>query len=315
MIQSLSEFAALNPWAPYAAFCGFIILLLVIDLGVFNRNAHAVTARESIAWSTVWISLGLLFGAGVWHFMGAVKGQEYLAGFLLEKSLAVDNIFVFVMIFSYFKVEPKYQHRILFYGILGAIIMRGIAIAAGAALISRFHWLMYVFGAFLLFTGAKMFFAKKDGEGAESGTLAWLSRHLPVSSHHGGGKFFLREGGKLYVTPLFVTLIAIEISDLVFAVDSIPAVFAVTTDPFIVFTSNIFAILGLRALYFLSADLVTRFRYLNRGVAVVLLFVGVKMLVMDLYKIPSSVSLGIIGAILAVSVLLSIRAKDEPNLG
>ena len=313
MIQTLQEYAALHPWAPYAAFCAFILFLLVLDLGLFNRKAHAITTKESLKWSAVWISLGLLFGAGIWVFLGAQKGQEYLAGFLLEKSLAVDNIFVFVMVFSYFKIDPKYQHRILFYGILGAIIMRGVAIAAGAALLTRFHWLMYVFGAFLIFTGAKMFFKKDNDHEGENRMLAILSKRLPVSPRHDDGKFFVREHGRLFVTPLFVALMAIEISDLVFAVDSIPAIFAVTNDPFIVFTSNIFAILGLRSLYFLSADLVRRFRYLDRGVAVVLLYVGVKMLIIDIFKIPSGVSLGIIAVILAIAVAMSLYAQKKDD--
>jgi len=319
MIETVTAFAQVNPWFPYAAFCLLIVFLLVLDLGVFHRTQHTVGAREALAWSAVWISIGLLFGAGVWYVEGAVKGQEYLAGFLLEKSLAVDNIFVFVLIFSYFRVDPKYQHRILFYGILGAIFMRGAAIAAGAALLTRFEWLMYLFGAFLIFTGARMFTAGDNAHEGENKFLAMLSRKLPVTSHDGGGKFFVREGGRLFVTPLFLTLIAIEVSDLVFAVDSIPAVFAVTRDPFIVFTSNIFAILGLRSLYFLSAELVRRFRFLAKGVAVVLLFVGLKMLVAGYYHISSGLSLGIIGAILAVAVAVSLmwpaeEAKaDEPK--
>jgi tellurite resistance protein TerC len=311
MIETFSQYSAAHPWAPYAAFTGLILFLLFLDLGVFHKKDTEVSAKEATLWSAVWISLGLLFGAGIWHFLGAQKGQEYLAGFLLEKSLAVDNIFVFVMVFAYFKIEPKYQHRILFYGILGAIIMRGVAVYLGAALLEQFHWLMYVFGAFLIFTAIKMLRSgSEDEEEKENKLLRILTTKLPVSPHHGGGRFFIKENGKRFVTPLFITLLAIEVSDLVFAVDSIPAVFAVTRDPFIVFTSNIFAILGLRSLYFLSAELVKRFQYLSHGVAVVLLFVGVKMCIIDLYHIPSSLSLGIIALILIIAVTFSYFHKN-----
>ena len=300
-----------NVWLQYTLFCAFILLLLILDLGVFHKKDHVFSTKEAIGWSAFWISLGLLFGLGVGYFEGATKGQEYLAGFLIEKSLSVDNIFVFVMVFAFFKVEPKYQHRVLFYGILGAVVMRGLAIFAGTALLARFNWLMYVFGGFLLFTAIKMFKTADHESEGESKLLRMLSNKLPVATHHNDGKFFVKEGGKWHVTSLFIALIALELSDVIFAVDSIPAIFAVTRDPFIVFTSNIFAILGLRSLYFLSADLIRRFEYLNKGVAVVLLFVGIKMLISGVYHIPSGISLAIIGAILAFSVWYSMRKSKQ----
>lgn len=307
----------------------FVIALLAIDLGVFHRNAHEVSVKEAAIWSVVWISLAMAFNAVIFFFWDQMMpGSEYnaseagfafLTGYLIEKSLSVDNIFVFVLIFSYFSVPAKYQHRVLFWGILGALLMRGAMIAAGAALIKEFHWVIWIFGAFLIFTGIRMAFHKTEEIHPEQNPLVRLFRRfVPVTDTYEGQKFFIRRNGILMATPLFVVLLMIEFTDLVFAVDSIPAIFAVTENPFIVYTSNVFAILGLRSLYFVLGGVMHKFHYLSLGLAVVLSFVGVKMLLPDLskaltgvsYKIPTEISLLAVAAIIGVAVGASLwRAR------
>jgi tellurite resistance protein TerC len=295
----------------WIGFNAFVLAMLAVDLGVFHRRAHEVSLREAAAWSAVWISLALAFAYGVYHFRGTQAGLEFLTGYLIEKALSVDNIFVFVLVFSYFNVPARYQHRVLFWGILGALVMRGAMIAAGAVLIEQFHWVMYVFGAFLVVTGIRMATHPRHAIAPEANPIVRMVRRVvPVSDRYHGQSFFVREtvGGRLrrVATPLFVVLVLVETTDLVFALDSIPAIFAVTSDPFLVYTSNVFAILGLRALYFLLAGVIHRFHYLRLGLSAVLVFVGVKMVLSDVYHVPIGLSLGIIGAMLAVSVAVSL---------
>lgn len=286
----------------------FVIGMLALDLGVFNRKAHVIKFKEALGWTIFWITLALGFNAYLYYEYGSQLGGEFLAGYLLEKSLSVDNIFVFVMLFTYFRVEPKYQHRLLFWGILGALVLRGLMIWAGVTLIHRFDWILYVFGVLLLITGVKMALHDPENDDPSQGLVYKLAtKVLPVAHGDHGQKFIVKIDGKTHVTMLFVVLLVIETTDVVFAVDSIPAVFAVTTNPFIVYTSNVFAILGLRALYFLLAGVMDMFRYLKYGLALILVFVGVKMLLSHSpYAIPINISLGVIGGILLVSVLASI---------
>lgn len=295
----------------WVGFNVFVLAMLAIDLGVFHKQAHEVSLREAATWSAVWVALSLAFNYGVYHFMGAQAGLEFLTGYLIEKALSVDNIFVFVLVFSYFNVPPRYQHRVLFWGILGALVMRGVMIAAGAALISQFHWVIYVFGAFLVITGIRMATQTERAIEPEANpVIRMVRRFIPVTNIYHGQNFFIQEEhrGRLrrVATPLFVVLIMVETTDLIFALDSIPAIFAITTDPFLVYTSNVFAILGLRALYFLLAGVIHRFHYLKIGLSVVLVFVGTKMLLTDVYEIPIGLSLGLIGAILGISVAASL---------
>lgn len=292
------------------AFLGGVLVMLALDLGVFHRKAHAVSVREAAIWSAVWVTLALSFGAGVWLLMGPDKGLEYLTGYLLEKSLAVDNIFVFVLVFSALATPPAYQHRVLFWGVIGALVMRAAMIFAGAALIERFHWILYVFGALLLITGARMLLQRhEEAVDLERNPAMRLARRMfRISNAYDGQKFFTVRDGVRMATPLLLALVFIEFADVVFAVDSIPAIFAVTTDPFIVFTSNILAILGLRSMYFLLAGVVHRFVYLKTGLSVILLFIGSKMLLLDVVKIPVAVSLGVIAAVLATSIVASLVA-------
>ena len=289
----------------------FVLAMLALDLGVFHRRAHEVSLKEAAAWSAVWISLALVFGYGIYHFRGPQAGLEFLTGYLIEKALSVDNIFVFVLVFSYFNVPPRHQHRVLFWGILGALVMRGAMIAAGAALIHRFHWVIYVFGGFLIITGIRMATHPVHAIAPEANPVIRLIRRLvPVTDRYHGQRFFTQEsiGGQLrrVATPLFVVLVLVETTDLIFALDSIPAIFAVTSDPFLVYTSNVFAILGLRALYFLLARVIHRFHYLRLGLSTVLVFVGLKMVLADVYPVPIGVSLGIIALVLATSVAASV---------
>ncbi len=295
----------------WLAVIGFIVVALLFDLFVLHRDAHEVTMREAGWTSAVWIAFGLCFGVIVWVLFGADRAGEYFAGYLIEKSLSVDNIFVFALIFSYFAVPSIYQHRLLFWGVLGALVFRAIFIAAGAALLENFHWMIYVFGAFLVLTGIKM--GVYRGHAADPGknpVLRLLRRLMPMTDTYEGQRFFIRRAGRLVATPLLAVLVAIETTDIIFAVDSIPAIFAITSEPFLVFTSNAFAILGLRALYFLLAGMIRRFAYLKLGLAVVLVFVGVKMLLTDVYKVPVWTSLGIIAAILGLAVGVSWRNSD-----
>lgn len=286
----------------------FVLFLLALDLGVFHRHSHAVSTKEAAIWSAVWIGLALVFNVGVYYFAGPEAGLQFFTGYLLEKSLSVDNIFVFVMLFSFFAVPPAYQHRVLFWGILGALIMRGALIGLGAYLIGQFHWILYLFGLFLVVTGIRLFMQREDEtiEPEKNPLVRGLRRFMPVTTGYRGEKFLVREGGKLAATPLLVVLLVVETTDLLFAFDSIPAIFAITQDPFIVYTSNVFAILGLRALYFLLASVMGRFRYLKMGLSGILVFIGVKMLIMDIYHMPITLSLGVIAVVLTLSVIASL---------
>ena len=304
----------------------FVLLMLALDLGVFHRKAHVVSIKEATIWSVVWISLALVFNLGLYLFWDRISPTStytnseaalaFFTGYLIEKSLSVDNIFVFVLIFTFFAAPAAYQHRVLFWGIIGALIMRGTLIAVGATLLKEFHWIIYVFGAFLIFTGIRMALHRNEKMHPEQNPLVRLLRRvMPVTDNYEGDKFFIRRAGTLMATPLFLVLILVESTDLVFAVDSIPAIFAVTNDPFIVYTSNVFAILGLRSLYFLLAGVVDKFYYLKLGLSAVLVFVGTKMVLVDLYKIPVGVSLSVIASILAISVVASLwRAQRLLNL-
>ena len=292
----------------WVGFNVFVLLMLALDLGVFHRKAHVVSFRESITWTCVWVVLALIFNAGIWHYAGPAKGLEFFTGYLIEKSLSVDNVFVFALLFSYFAVPPIYQHKVLFWGILGALVMRAIMIAAGAALISNFAWVIYLFGAFLIATGIKMAVKREEQIHPERNPIVRLfKRWMPVTSDYRGDRFFVLENGRRAATPLFVVLLLVEFTDLIFAVDSIPAIFAVTLDPFIVYTSNVFAILGLRSLYFALAGVMHKFHYLKVGLGVVLAFVGVKMLLAHSpYKIDTLISLAVVVLILAVAVIASL---------
>ena len=292
----------------WVGFNVFVLAMLALDLGVFHRKCHAVTLKESLAWTAVWIALALVFNAGVWHFYGSGKALEFFTGYLIEKSLSVDNVFVFALLFSYFAVPPLYQHKVLFWGILGALVMRAVMIALGAALIAKFAWIIYVFGGFLILTGIKMIVKREEEIHPENNPVVkWFKRLMPVTPDYRGDKFFVRENGIRMATPLFVVLLLVEVSDLIFAVDSIPAIFAVTTDPFIVYTSNVFAILGLRSLYFALAGVMDKFHYLKIGLGVVLSFVGVKMLLAHTaWKIDTLVSLGVIATTLAIAAVASL---------
>lgn len=298
----------------WVGFNVFVLLLLALDLGVFHRQAHAVSMKEAGLWSVIWISLALVFNAGLYLFTGPGPAMEFFTGYVIEKSLSIDNIFVFVLIFSYFKVPDLYQHRVLFWGVLGALVMRAGLIVAGSALIERFHWIMYFFGGFLLITGIKMAFQKHEAaDPTQSWVVRTFKRLMPVTDEYHGDHFFTVKNGVRYATPLLLVLVMVETSDLLFATDSIPAIFAVTTDPFLVYTSNVFAILGLRSLYFLLANAVTKFRYLKLGLALVLSFVGVKMLVVEFfhYDIPTAVSLGVILSVLFSSVVASMMIPEK----
>jgi len=291
----------------WIGFIAFVVLLLAIDLGVFHRKSHEVKIKEALIWSAVWISLAFIFNYGIYVFMGKEKALEFLTGYLIEKSLSVDNLFVFIMLFTFFKVEPRYQHKVLFWGILGALIMRAIFIFAGVALISRFHWIIYIFGAFLVFTGVKMLFHKDEEVAPDKNPLVRLfKKFFPVTDQMHGGNFFVKINSKTVATPLFIVLLVVEFTDLIFAVDSIPAILAISTDSFIIFTSNVFAILGLRALYFALAGITQYFHYLKYGLSAILVFVGVKMVIVGFYKIPIVYSLLTILGILIVSIVLSI---------
>lgn len=301
----------------YLGFLVFVLAMLALDLGVFHRDAHEVSFKEATVWSFVWVTLALVFNAGFYFYSASQFGAEvawavsleFLTGYLIEKALSVDNIFVFVMVFGYFAVPPKYQHRVLFYGIIGALVFRAIFIGAGAWLM-QFHWVVYLFGAFLILTGIKMMFSgEKEVKPEKNFLIRLFKRFVPVTQNFQGQKFFVRQNGILFATPLFIALLFLELTDIIFAVDSVPAIFAVTKEPFIVFTSNIFAILGLRAMYFMLAGAVDKFHLLKYGLSVVLVFVGLKMVWLnDAFggKFPISWSLGFIGLAIAVSVIASL---------
>lgn len=291
----------------WIGFLAFVLLMLALDLGVFHRKSHEVKIKEALIWSVVWISMAMVFNYGIYVFMGEIKAMEFLTGYVIEKSLSIDNLFVFIMIFSYFNVDKKYQHKVLFWGILGALIMRSIFIFAGVALINKFHWIIYIFGAFLIFTGVKMLFQKDEKMDPNKNPLVKLfKRFYPVTDTMHGDRFFVKINAKTFATPLFVVLLLVEFTDLIFAVDSIPAIMAITSDPFIIFTSNVFAILGLRALYFALAGITQYFHYIKYGLSAILVFVGLKMALVDFYKIPVMISLFTILGILVISVVASL---------
>lgn len=301
--------------ALWIGFLVFVCAMLALDLGVFHRKAHVVSTKEALGWSAVWITLALLFNLGLYFLFGAEHALEFTAGYLIEKALAIDNIFVFMVVFRTFSVPKTEQHRVLFWGVLGALIMRALFIFAGGAMLQRFHWAMYLFGGLLIVTGVRLLMNRHQEEvhPENSPVLKFLARIMPATSEFSGDHFTLVKDGKRYATPLLLALVAIEVSDLVFALDSIPAIFAVTTDPFLVFTSNIFAILGLRSLYFVLADVVDRFVYLKPALAFVLLFVGVKMCIVDLYKVPIPLSLGVIVGILAIAIFASMWRRRRAS--
>ncbi len=285
----------------------FIILMLALDLGVFQRNPHKIKVKEALIWSAVWVILALIFNVFIYYDMGEQKALEFFTGYLLERSLSVDNIFVFVLLFSYFKVPALYQHKVLFWGVLGALILRAILIGLGSLMVAKFGWIIYIFGGFLLFTGFKMAFqTDKEIEPENNIIIRTFKKLFPVTHEYHDGKFIVKINKKKYATPLLVVLVAVEFADLVFAFDSIPAIFAVTTDPFIIYTSNIFAILGLRTLYFAIASIMHKFHYLKIGLSLILIFIGFKMLIIDLYKIPIVFSLSIIAIILVASIIYSL---------
>lgn len=309
-----------EPWM-WAVFIAFVLVMLTLDLFVFGgKKAHKVNVKEAAAWSLVWVSLALAFNAGLWWYLnGAVgpevadrKALEFLTGYLIEKSLSVDNVFIFLLIFSAFHVPAEYQRRVLIYGVLGAIVLRAVMILAGAWVVQEFSWMLYLFGVFLVITGMRMLvMAEKKPDLEKNPLLKFARRHLRIADGHHGEKFSLMKNGARYVTPLFLVLILIEATDLVFAVDSIPAIFAITTDPFIVFTSNIFAIMGLRALYFLMADVADRFHLLKYGLAMVLTFIGTKMLIAPWYHMPVAASLAIVAVLIGASVAASLIATRK----
>ena len=323
MIEFLLQSAPIWAWIGFVL---FVILMLALDLGVFNRKIHAPSFKEVAIWSSVWIALALIFNAVVWKYMGSFKGIEWFTGYVLEKSLSVDNLFVFVMVFQAFAVDIKNQHRVLYWGILGALIFRAIMILGGTALLNRFEWMMYVFGAFLIWTGMKMFFVREAAESnpSDSTAVRIFRKIIPFDPDGGHQHFFSKKNGRWLTTPMLLVLLVIEITDLVFAVDSIPAILAITRDPFVVFTSNIFAILGLRSLYFLLAKMMDRFRYLKIGLAVILTFVGLKMCLAHWIKVKFGIadsaviitSLIFISIVLLASVvfsLLSTRRVEEKS--
>jgi len=296
----------------WIGFIVFILAMLALDLLIFQRKAHEIRIKEALVWSGIWISLALLFNVGIYFWAGRQAALEFLTGYLLEKSLSVDNLFVFLIIFSYFKIPHKYQHEILFWGILGALIMRAVFIFGGIALIEQFHWIIYIFGGLLIFTGIKMSFEKEKEIHPENNlVLRLFNRFMPVTQSFENGKFFVKLDKRWFATPLFVVLLVVETTDVVFAVDSIPAILAITRKPFIVYTSNVFAILGLRALYFALAGIMQYFHYLRYGLSAILVFVGLKMLSADFFKIPIGVSLSVIALILLISILASLRWPKE----
>jgi len=296
----------LEQWPLWLGFILFVFLMLALDLGVFHKHSHEVKVKEAMVWSGVWIALALIFNIGVYFFLGHDKGVQFLTGYVIEKSLSVDNLFVFVMVFSFFKVPAIFQHRILFWGILGALVLRAIFIFSGVALINKFHWIIYVFGVFLIYTGIKMLSHKdKDMDPTKNPVVKLFKRFMPVTEKMHNEHFFVRQNGKLFATPLFLVLIFIETTDVIFAVDSIPAILAVSRDPFIVFTSNVFAILGLRSLYFALAAFMDSFHYLSYALCAILVFVGTKMLISDFYHFNPLLSLSIIVGTLILSVVLS----------
>ncbi|MBK8946760.1 MAG: TerC family protein [Ignavibacteriae bacterium] len=303
----------INIWF-WIVFNLFVLLMLALDLGVFHKNTHEVNTKEALIWTGVWILLAMLFNILIYNLFGETKALEFFTGYIIEKALSVDNIFVFVLIFSFFQIPSKYQHKVLFWGIIGALIMRVIFIFAGVALLEKFHWTIYIFGAILIYTGIKMLVQKhKKIDPDKNPIINLFKKFIPTTSNLHGEKFFITEKNKKTATPLFITLIFIELTDLIFAVDSIPAILAVTQDHFIVYTSNVFAILGLRSLYFALAKIIERFKYLSVGLAIILIFVGIKMVIIDYIKIPIQYSLLTIIGILIISLLYSVYKTNIPN--
>ena len=297
---------------PWVIFNLFVLAMLALDLGVFHRKTHVIEIKEALLWSAFWIALALLFNLGVYFWRGAEMALAFLTGYLIEKSLSVDNIFVFLLIFSYFGVPPLYQHKVLFWGIVGALIMRAIFIFAGITLIEKFHWVIYIFGAFLVLSGIKLALQKdKKIHPERNPVLRLFRKFMPVAEQYEGARFFISRGGRSFASPLFIVLLVIETTDVIFAVDSIPAILGITLDPFIVYTSNVFAILGLRALYFALAGIMQLFHYLHYGLSAILVFVGLKMLLADLYKIPIGIALGVVAGILIISVIVSVIKPRE----
>ena len=297
----------------WIAFTVFILLMLAIDLGVFHRKSHIVSFKESLAWTVVWTGLAMLFSTIVYFWKGPEKSIEFITGYVIELSLSVDNLFVFILIFSYFHVPLMYQHKVLFWGIVGALVMRVIFIFAGVSLITKFHWIIYVFGAIIIISGIKMLFQKdKKIEPDKNPIIRLIKRLIPVTKSYYGDKFFIKiRKGVWAATPLFIVLVFVEITDLIFAVDSVPAILAITTDPFIVFTSNVFAILGLRSLYFCLAGMINLFRFLHIGLAAILIFIGLKMVFSDVYKIPIEYALVAVLSILLTSIAVSLIFKRK----
>lgn len=296
----------------WTAFNLFVVIAVALDLGVFHRKAHKITIRGALLWSLAWIALAVTFGLLILHFRGRQPALEFFTGYVVEKALSVDNLFVFLVVFRVFAVQDEYQPRVLGYGILGALLLRGAMIAAGVALIARFSWIMYLFGAFIVLVGLHMLIARREESNPRKNFLVrYFGKHLPLTKEYRGASFFVRENGQLLATPLFLALLVVEITDVTFAVDSIPAVFGITRDPFIVFTSNVFAILGLRALYFLLAAVLERLAYLKIGLALVLVFVGAKMIVEPWLKISVELSLGIVVGMLLLTLLFSLRAQKK----
>lgn len=299
----------------YVGFLVMVSVFLALDLGVFNRTPHVVKLSEALGWTAVWVTLALAFNGFVYYTRGPVAAKEFFAGYLLEQSLSVDNIFVIILILRYFKVAPQYHHKVLFWGIVGAIFMRGLMIGVGAALIHAFDWIFYVFGAFLLFTGIRMAFAQEDPEELSENALVRLSRKfLRITDEFHQDHFTVIKNGLRYFTPLFVVLLTVEFTDLVFAVDSIPAIFAVTDDTFIVFTSNIFAVMGLRSLFFAVAGVMNLFHYLKYGLSLILSFIGVKMIIQNWYHVPIDVALGVIAGVLGISIVASMMFPEKPKV-
>jgi tellurite resistance protein TerC len=291
----------------WVIFTLFVLAMLTLDLGVFHRKGHVIHIREALAWSAVWIALSLLFNVGIYFWHGSVTALEFLTGYLLEYSLSVDNIFIFLMLFTYFRVPYPHQHKVLFWGILGALIMRVLFIIMGVTLIQKFHWVIYLFGVFLIFTGIRMGLQRnKEIHPEKNPVLRLFRRFMPVTEGYADGKFFVKRNGRRLATPLLIVVLVVETTDVMFAVDSIPAILAITQDPFIVYTSNVFAILGLRSLYFALAGIMRLFHYLPYGLSAVLVFVGVKMLLADFYKIPIGIALGVVVGVLTLSVIASI---------
>lgn len=298
----------------WGAFSIFVIGMLVLDLGVFHRKSHTVSVKEALTWTAVWIVLAMLFNLFVYHYFDKEKALEFFTAYLVEKSLSIDNIFVIIMIFSYFRVPDAYQHKVLFWGIFGALVMRIIFIFAGIELIHKFHWLIYVFGGFLIFTGLRMVFGEDKPMDPEKNPLVrFVKKIFPVTEGYEGDNFFVKRNHKLWATPLFIVVVLIEATDLIFAVDSIPAIIAISDDPYIVYTSNVFAILGLRSLYFALAGIEKYFIYLKYGLAAILVFVGAKMVIVDFYKIPVEISLIVICFLLAISMIASMIVRKKGN--